>query len=215
MAAARFRHARPLVFPARSTDRSSEAVDPAARIQSYADTRHVSHNRWSKNIRAPRKKSAQDSQSRPACRGPSAPCGPSWPIWCAEDARGLAHRGATASRSRVERLMRHHGISAITARRFRLCTTDSRHDLPIAPNRLAQNFAARRPQVRLADITYVPTGEGWLYLAVALDLFTRKIVGWAMRDHMRRTIAALIMAIQRQKSPQGLIHHSDRGSQYA
>jgi putative transposase len=129
--------------------------------------------------------------------------------------RGL---GQTASRGRVERLMRHHGIRAIRARRFRACTTDSRHDLPIVPNRLAQNFTAGQPnQVWLADITYVPTGEGWLYLAVVLDLFTRKIAGWAMRDHMRAelTIAALTMAIQRQKPPPGLIHHSDRGSQYA
>ena len=102
--------------------------------------------------------------------------------------------------------------------RFRVCTTDSRHDLPIAPNRLAQKFAAERPnQVWLADISYVPTSEGWLYLAVVLDLFTRKIVGWAMREHMRAelTIAALTMAIQRQKPSPGLIHHSDRGSQYA
>ena len=130
----------------------------------------------------------------------------------------LRSEGCTASRGRVERLMRHHGIMAITARRFRVCTTDSRHDWPIAPNRLDQNFSAERPnQVWLADITYVPTSEGWLYLAVVLDLCTRKIVGWAMRDHMRveLTIAALTMAIQRQKPPPGLIHHSDRGSQYA
>ena len=124
--------------------------------------------------------------------------------------------GQTASRSRVERLMHHHGIRARTPRRFRVRTTDSHHDLPIAPNRLDQKFAAERPnQVWLADITYVPTGEGWLYLAVVLDLFTRKIVGWAMRDHMRAelTIAALTMAIQR--PPPGLTHHSDRGRQYA
>jgi len=130
----------------------------------------------------------------------------------------LRSEGHAASRGRVERLMRHHGIRAITPRRFRVCTTDSRHDLPIAPNRLAQNFAAERPnQVWLADITYVPTAEGWLYLAAVLDLFTRKIVGWAMRDHMRAelTVAALTMAIQQQKPPPGLIHHSDRGSQYA
>jgi putative transposase len=129
--------------------------------------------------------------------------------------RDLGHR---TSRGRVERLMRHHGIRARAPRRFRVCTTDSRHDLPIAPNRLDQNFAAERPnQVWLADVTYVPTSEGWLYLAVVLDLFSRKIVGWAMRDHMRAelTIAALTMAIQRQKPPPGLIHHSDRGSQYA
>ncbi len=113
--------------------------------------------------------------------------------------------------------MRHHGIQAITPRRFRICTTNSHHDLPIAPNRLDQKFAAGRPnQVWLADLTYVPTKEGWLYLAAVL-LSTRKIVGWAMRDRMRTelTIAALTMAIQRQKPPPGLIHHSDRGSQYA
>jgi putative transposase len=128
--------------------------------------------------------------------------------------RGLGH---TVSRGRVERLMRREGIRAVTPQRFRACTTDSRHDWPIAPNRLGQKFAAERPnQVWLADITYVPTSEGWLYLAVVLDLFTRKIVGWAMRDHMRAelTIAALTMAIQRQKPAPGLIHHSDRGSQY-
>jgi putative transposase len=85
-----------------------------------------------------------------------------------------------------------------------------------APNRLDQNFVAERPnQVWLVDISYVPTSEGWLYLAVVLD--TRKIVGWAMRDHMRTelTIAALTMAIHQQKPPPGLVHHSDRGSQYA
>lgn len=86
------------------------------------------------------------------------------------------------------------------------------------PNLLDQNFVADQPnQVWLADITYIPTSEGWLYLAVILDLFTRKVVGWAMRDHMRAelTIAALTMAIQRQRPGAGLIHHSDRGSQYA
>jgi len=99
-----------------------------------------------------------------------------------------------------------------------LSTTDSHHDLPIAPNRLGQKFIAERPnQIWLADITYVRTGEGWLYLAVVLDLFTRKIVGWAMRDHMRAelTIAALTMAIQRQKPPPGLIQHSDSKNVWA
>ena len=122
--------------------------------------------------------------------------------------RGLGH---AASRGRIERLMRRQGIRAITPQRFRPCTTDSRHNWPIAPNRLGQKFAAERPnQVWLADISYVPTSEGWLYLAVVLDLFTRKIVGWAMREHMRAefTIAALTIAIQRQKPPPGLIHHS-------
>ena len=118
----------------------------------------------------------------------------------------------------------------------RPCTTDSRHYLPIAPNLLAQRFAASAPnRVWLADITYIATGEGWLYLAAVLDLATRRIVGWAeqpkvpamrsivgmaaegMRDHMRTELplAALMMAAQRRRPATGLICHSDRGSQYA
>jgi len=130
----------------------------------------------------------------------------------------LRAEGQTASRQRVARLMRRHGIRARAPRRFRLCTTDSKHSLPVAENLRDQNFVADRPgQVWLPDITYIPTAEGWLYLAVILDLFTRKVVGWAMRDHMRAelTIAALTMAIQRRRPAAGLIHHSDRGSQYA
>ncbi|MDQ0547078.1 transposase InsO family protein [Methylobacterium brachiatum] len=130
----------------------------------------------------------------------------------------LCAEGRTASRGRVERLMRRHGIRALAGRRFRPCTTDSRHDLPIAPNLLKQQFSAALPNtVWLADITYLPTGEGWLYLAAVLDLATRKIVGWSMRDHMRTelTLAALMMATQRQRPAAGLICHSDRGSQYA
>ena len=114
--------------------------------------------------------------------------------------------------------MRRHGIRALAGRRYRPCTTDSRHALPIAPNLLKQQFSAAMPNtVWLADITYLPTGEGWLYLAAVLDLATRKIVGWAMRDHMRTelTSAALMMATQRQRPVAGLICHSDRGSQYA
>ena len=98
----------------------------------------------------------------------------------------LRAEGRTASRGRVERLMRRHGIRALAGRRFRPCTTDSRHDLPIASNLLKQLFSAALPnQVWLADITYLPTAEGWLYLAAVLDLASRKIVGWSMRDHMR------------------------------
>src|SRR4051812_33650973 len=108
--------------------------------------------------------------------------------------------------------MRWHGIRAHAPRRYRVCTTDSKHSLPVAANLLDRNFAAEKPdQVWLADITYIPTGGGWLYLAVILDLFTRKVVGWAMRDHMRAELAitALTMAIQRRRPRSGLIHHSD------
>ena len=130
----------------------------------------------------------------------------------------LRAEGWSAGLGRVERLMRRHGIRALAGRRFRPCTTDSRHDLPVAPNLLKQDFSASRPDtVWLADIAYLPTGEGWLCLAAVLDLATRKIVGWSMRDHRRSelTVAALMMARQRQRPAAGLICHSDRGSQYA
>ena len=122
----------------------------------------------------------------------------------------LRAEGRSASRGRVERLMRRHGIRALASRRFRPTTTDSRHDLPVAPNLLKQQFSAPAPNcVWLADITSIPTGEGWLYLAAVLDLATRKIVGWSMRDHRRieLPLAALIMAAQRQRPGKGLIHH--------
>jgi transposase InsO family protein len=130
----------------------------------------------------------------------------------------LRAEGHAVNRKRVARLMRQNGIRARGPRRYRVCTTDSKHSLPVAENLLNQNFVADQPdQIWLADITYIPTAEGWLYLAVLLDLFTRKVVGWAMRDHMRAelTIAALTMAIQRRRPRVGLVHHSDRGSQYA
>lgn len=130
----------------------------------------------------------------------------------------LRAEGRTASRGRVARRMRRHGIRALAGRRFRPCTTDSRHYLPIAPNLLKQKFVASAPnRIWLADITYIGTGQGWLYLAAVLDLATRKIVGWAMRDHMRSELplAALMMAAQRQRPAEGLICHSDCGSQYA
>jgi transposase InsO family protein len=130
----------------------------------------------------------------------------------------LRAHGRGVSRGRIERLMRRYGIRAIMMRPRRLRTTDSRHDLPIAPNLLDRRFTAPAPnRVWLADITYIPTGEGWLYLAAVMDLYSRKIVGWAMRDHLRSELpmAALIMALQHQRPGAGLIHHSDRGVQYA
>jgi transposase InsO family protein len=130
----------------------------------------------------------------------------------------LQTQGRGASRGRIERLMRHHGIRAIMARPRRARTTDSRHDLPIAPNLLERNFTAAAPnRTWLADITYIDTGEGWLYLAAVMDLYSRKIVGWSMQAHLRTELplAALRMAISAQRPGAGLIHHSDRGVQYA
>jgi len=128
----------------------------------------------------------------------------------------LKGSGIPVSKGRVERLMRENGLRGRHKRRFK-ATTDSKHSLPVAPNRLDQNFETERPdQVWTADLTYIATGEGWLYLAIILDLYTRQIVGWAMRERMTKelVIDALRMAWFRRHPPPGLIHHSDRGSQY-
>jgi putative transposase len=129
----------------------------------------------------------------------------------------LRREGRRVGRNRIARLMRRHRIQARQKRRFRK-TTDSNHAFPLAPNLLARQFTATAPnQVWLADITCLPTLEGWLYLAVVLDMFSRKVVGWAMSDTMPQelTIAALRMAIVNRRPGPGLLHHSDRGSQYA
>jgi putative transposase len=130
----------------------------------------------------------------------------------------LRRQGRGVSRGRIERLMHRHGIRAIMAPPRRVRTTDSRHDLPIAPNLIQRKFTATAPnRVWLADITYIPTTEGWLYLAAVMDLFSRKIVGWAMHDCMHTKLAssALTMALRVQRPKDRLIHHSDRGVQYA
>ena len=129
----------------------------------------------------------------------------------------LHHRGQQLGRKRVARLMRQHGLSARRRRRFRV-TTDSKHDLPVAPNVLARQFAVAAPDTAwVTDITYLWTHEGWLYLAVILDLFSRAVVGWAVSTQITRqlTLHALTMALGRRRPPSGLLHHSDRGSQYA
>ena len=113
--------------------------------------------------------------------------------------------------------MRAENIGVYRKKRRKI-TTNSNHDYPIAPNLLNREFTAERPNQKwLGDITYIPTAEGWLYLAAILDLFSRKIVGWAMDDNMESHLVeqAFIMAIQNRKPPQGFLHHSDRGSQYA
>ena len=119
---------------------------------------------------------------------------------------------------RVGRLMREHDLQSRKRRRFRVVTTDSKHGHAVAPNVLARDFTATAPNQKwLADLTYVPTAEGWLYLALILDLYSRKFVGWAMSDAMPQelTLAALAMALGWRDPPAGLTHHSDRGSQYA
>jgi len=130
----------------------------------------------------------------------------------------LKGRGHACSENRIARLMRAHDLRAQLKPRFVPCTTDSDHNLPIAPNRLAQRAAPDGPnQIWLQDITYVPTAQGWLFLALVMDLWSRKIVGWAMADHLRSELAvgALQMAQTQRRPGQGLLVHSDRGVQYA
>ena len=125
--------------------------------------------------------------------------------------------GEKVSKKRVARLMREKGLTGKAPRRFRR-TTDSSHGLPVAENILARNFSVDEPnEVWVGDITYVRTWEGWLYVAVLLDLYSRRVVGWAVADHMRTELAldALKMAIDLRNPAPGLVHHSDRGSQYA
>ncbi len=130
----------------------------------------------------------------------------------------LLQEGWCCNVKTVARLMQQEDLSARPGRRFIPATTDSEHPYPLAPNLLEQCFGCEAPnQVWTADITYIPTDEGWLYLAVELDLYSRKIVGWSMAEHLRADLplAALQMAVAQRRPGPGLVHHSDRGVQYA
>jgi len=131
--------------------------------------------------------------------------------------RELRERGFPVGKARVERLMREHDIRARHKRRYK-ATTDSRHGLPVAENLVQRQFVPEAPnRLWSADLTYIRTDEGWLYLAVVLDLFNREVVGWAIKDRMSADLVsdALRMAWFRRRPPPGVVHHSDRGSQYA
>ena len=135
-----------------------------------------------------------------------------WPrVW-----KQLLAQGIRVGKERVRKLMKQHGIRARGKRKFK-ATTDSSHSLPVAPNLLGRDFSPSTPNAAwTSDITYVATDEGWLYLAVILDLFNRQVVGWSMKPHMRQDLVvdALRMAWFRRRPAPGLIMHSDRGSQY-
>ena len=135
-----------------------------------------------------------------------------WPrIW-----KELLARGVRVGKDRIQKLMKQHGIKARGKRRY-VVTTDSRHNLPIAPNLLDRQFQPDQPNaVWTSDITYIPTDEGWLYLAAVIDLYSRQVVGWSMQPHMQTSLVsdALRMAWFRRHPDAGLIFHSDRGSQY-
>jgi len=126
--------------------------------------------------------------------------------------------GETVGRNRIARLMRSAGLQGRQKRRYRVRTTDSRHDQPIAPNHLAKAPAPTQPnQIWVTDMTYIDTGEGWLYLAGVLDLCSRRLIGWSMGPSMETALplAALNMAVLQRRPVGQVLHHSDRGSQYA
>jgi transposase InsO family protein len=130
----------------------------------------------------------------------------------------LLARGHDCCVNTVARVMREAGIAAKTARKSRCTATDPAHDLPVAEDLLGRQFnPSKANEAWVADITYIPTGEGWLYLAAVEDLYSRRVVGWAMAEHMesRLVVDALAMAVQRRLPGGGLLAHSDRGSQYA
>lgn len=127
-----------------------------------------------------------------------------------------AHGGSPCGRFKAATLMKKAGVAAKQKKKFK-ATTDSKHNLPVAPNLLNRQFEVEAPdQVYVSDITYIWTAEGWLYLAVILDLFSRQIVGWSLNRRMTRKLImdALRMAIWRRRPEPGLVFHSDRGSQY-
>jgi transposase InsO family protein len=131
--------------------------------------------------------------------------------------RELMVLGYNISRRRIGKLMRKTNLYCKTKRKFKL-TTDSKHNLPISPNLLQRKFAVNDADTYyVGDITYIWTAEGWLYLATVIDLFSRKVVGWSMENHMRAELVnnALLMAIWRRKPKPNLVWHTDQGSQYA
>jgi len=130
----------------------------------------------------------------------------------------LKRQNQLCGRHRVARLMRQAGLRGLQKRAFRPRTTDSNHPLPIAPNRLKKlSSPSELNRVWVSDITYVPTAEGWVYLAAVMDLCSRRIVGWATADHLKSSLVkeALSRALGKRRPPPGLLHHSDRGVQYA
>ena len=127
--------------------------------------------------------------------------------------KALVNKGYQVSRRRVCKLMKAQGLYCKTKRKFKH-TTDSNHDLPVAPNVLERDFSPAKPnQAYVGDITYIYTEEGWLYLAIVVDLFSRQVVGWAMDKRMKASLVndALLMAIWKRKPGKGLISHTDRG----
>ena len=192
---------------------AEKAKLPVARLCEVLEVSRSGFYAWS--VRPPSQRAVTDGKLVPLIRASHAQSrGTYGSPRVYEDLRALACR---VSRKRVARLMRSEGLAARRPRRYK-ATTDSQHAQPVAPNLVARKFQAEEPnRVWVTDMTYVWTWEGWLFLAAIVDIFSRRIVGWALAEHLRTELAleALGMALGMRQPEHGLVHHSDRGCQYA
>lgn len=192
---------------------AEKAKLPAAKLCRALGVSRSGYYAWSH--RGPSTRAVRDAQLVPIIRASHAQSRATY--GSPRVHRDLVALSQRISRKRVARLMRKEGLSARFVRRWR-ATTDSQHGLPVAPNVVARRFNADAPnRVWVTDMTYVRTWEGWLYLAAIIDVFSRRVVGWAMADHLRTELPleALGMALGIRQPAVGLVHHSDRGCQYA
>jgi putative transposase len=185
-------------------------------IQSMCRVLHVSRSGYYDYLgRPPSAHSKEDDKLRPRVKNAFKKGRKNYGTRRIKDV--LKKEKTIVSRRRIGRLMQEENLEVQTKRKFKV-TTDSNHNKPIAPNLLEREFTVATPNtVYVGDITYIPTREGWLYLAVVVDLFSRAVVGWAMGSRMTADLVndAMLMAIWKRKPAKGLIFHSDRGSQYA
>jgi len=185
-------------------------------VQAMCRVLQVSRSGYYESLsRAPSNRSLADDALRPQIKGVFEKGRKTYGTRRIKD--DLDKQGTVISRRRIARLMQEEGLAVKTKRKFKP-TTNSKHDKPIAPNLLEREFNVETPDTAyVGDITYIPTREGWLYLAVVIDLFSRAVVGWAMGSRINAALVndALRMAIWKRKPARGLIFHSDRGSQYA
>jgi putative transposase len=191
---------------------AKKAEHPASRMCSVLDVSQSGYHAWKTRVTSPRRRQdlVLSAHVRAAFHASRETYGS--PRLVLE----LKERGFAAGRRRTARLMRENGLCARQKRRF-VHTTDSAHAFPIAPNLIGQCFDAQGPNEKWAsDITYVWTREGWLYLAVVIDLYARRVIGWEASERMQAQLplSALKKALAMRKVRPGLIHHSDRGSQY-
>jgi putative transposase len=193
-----------------------KAEHPILELCEAFDVSRSGYYDWSQRRQAPGPRAAQDAVLRERIKSLHQESRETY--GSPRIQKDLREEGARHGRNRIARLMREQGLRGRQSRRYRVVTTESNHDQPIAPNRLAEAPAPTAPnQQWVADITYVQTAEGWLYVAAVMDLYSRRIVGWAMSDRIDTALVLMAwnMAILHRHAPKDVLFHSDRGVQYA